>query len=98
MKLSPLKAIHAHCKGCIYDPKAGGSWVEQVEACTVTKCELYDHRKLTSKTRAILREKELAMLSPEQRDIAIEKSIKKRETFAKTRNKMTANSVNEEMK
>lgn len=38
------KAVHAYCKGCIYDKLAGGTWLDQVEACTVTNCELYEWR------------------------------------------------------
>jgi hypothetical protein len=68
-KISAQKAIYAHCKGCIYDPADKGTWVEQVEACTAIKCELYNHRKLTAKTRRILREKELALLPPSEQEI-----------------------------
>jgi len=67
--MSAKQAIKAHCKGCIYDPLAGGTWIEQVENCTITKCELYDYRPLTAKTRRILAEKKLAMLSAEEREI-----------------------------
>lgn len=79
VKLSAQKAIYAHCKGCIYDPKAGGTWIEQVEACTVIKCELYLHRKLTAKTRRLQREKELALLTPSQREIADKNKEKARQ-------------------
>ena len=35
-------SINKYCQSCIYDPKSGlGTWRQQVEACTVTKCELY---------------------------------------------------------
>lgn len=35
-------AINAYCKSCTYDPKAhGGTWRQQVEACTVTACPLW---------------------------------------------------------
>jgi hypothetical protein len=71
MKLSAQKAIYAHCKGCIYDPLAGGTWVEQVENCKITQCELYDHRKLTAKTRRLNRENYLAGLPQEERDIEL---------------------------
>jgi hypothetical protein len=40
-------AVNAHCKGCIYDPLAGGNWLQQVTACTVTNCEMYEWRPLT---------------------------------------------------
>ena len=39
------KAINAHCKACIYDPNARtGTWRQQVEACTVKRCDLYPVR------------------------------------------------------
>lgn len=37
-------AVKAHCKGCIYDPLAGGNWLQQVRNCTVTSCEIYEWR------------------------------------------------------
>lgn len=37
-------AINAHCKSCIYHESNGGTWRQQVEACTVTRCELYPVR------------------------------------------------------
>lgn len=67
--MSAKQAIKKFCKGCIYDPLAGGTWLEQVENCTITQCELYDYRPLTAKTRKNLDEKKLAMLSVEERGI-----------------------------
>lgn len=38
-------SINAFCKWCIYDPNGGGgSWRQQVEACTATDCPLYPVR------------------------------------------------------
>lgn len=79
IKLSAQKAIYAHCKGCTYDPKAGGSWIEQVEARTISNCELYEHRKLTAKTRRLRREKELALMTPAERRIVEEKMLKQQQ-------------------
>jgi len=42
--MSRQKAIDNHCKNCIYDPYAGGTWRQQVEECTVTDCALYKYR------------------------------------------------------
>ena len=40
--MSLRKAIDAHCKGCIYDPKSGGgTWREQVAQCSVISCALW---------------------------------------------------------
>lgn len=42
------KAIDAYCKDCTYDPKAGGgTWRQQTEACTITRCPLYPVRPLS---------------------------------------------------
>lgn len=41
------KIIDRHCKTCIYDPKAAGTWKQQVSLCTVTTCALYSARPVT---------------------------------------------------
>ena len=41
------KCINEHCKTCIYDPKAAGTWRQQVTLCTVTGCPLYLARPTT---------------------------------------------------
>tara|TARA_R110002094_G_scaffold63949_4_gene74185 strand:- start:3742 stop:4119 length:378 start_codon:yes stop_codon:yes gene_type:complete len=42
------QAINAKCTECIYDPLAGGgSWREQVTACTSGGCPLHDVRPTT---------------------------------------------------
>jgi hypothetical protein len=38
------KRINAHCVSCVYDDLAAGTWKQQVEACTVTSCPLWDVR------------------------------------------------------
>ena len=43
-KPSRKQAINAMCKDCIYDPTNGGTWLEQVTACTSTECPLYQLR------------------------------------------------------
>ena len=37
-------SINAKCKQCIYDPSNGGTWRQQVDACTVVSCPLFDVR------------------------------------------------------
>lgn len=45
---SRAKAINQHCKDCIYDDQGGvGTWRQQVEACTVVKCALYEFRPIS---------------------------------------------------
>ena len=53
-KRSMRAAINAYCRECTYDDafKGGGTWRMQTEACTVTKCPLYDFRPV-SKPRKI---------------------------------------------
>lgn len=53
-KPSKRAAINAKCKDCIYDPMGGGSWREQVEACTSPDCPLYELRpKSTARKQAV---------------------------------------------
>jgi hypothetical protein len=77
MKPSPKKAIATYCKGCIYDHHCSGNWREQVEACTITNCDLYDHRPLTAKTTALQRENLLAALPDHERAIVLERAEKR---------------------
>jgi len=42
--MSMRRAINAKCKDCIYDPKAGGSWLAQVAACSCSGCPLWPLR------------------------------------------------------
>ena len=44
---SPRKCINNHCKTCIYDPKAAGTWRQQVTLCPVSSCSLYPVRPVT---------------------------------------------------
>ena len=37
-------AIAAHCRECIHDPAALGTWREQTAACTRTTCPLWRFR------------------------------------------------------
>lgn len=46
-KKSLRKAIDAHCKSCVHDPVAPGTWLAQVTLCPVHKCELYGVRPTT---------------------------------------------------
>ena len=45
-RLTRKQAINANCKDCIYDPVSAGTWRQQVAACPVTTCALYDWRPL----------------------------------------------------
>jgi hypothetical protein len=48
---SMRKAINAMCKGCIFDPVAGGQWRQQVEACTSPECPLFELRPRSTAPR-----------------------------------------------
>ena len=42
------KCINDHCKACIHDPKAAGTWRQQVTLCSVTGCPLHVVRPTTN--------------------------------------------------
>ena len=44
------KCVEAKCKDCTYDHAAPGTWREQVEQCTVTRCPLWVVRPMTVAT------------------------------------------------
>lgn len=41
------KCVDDHCKTCIYDPQAAGTWRQQVTLCPVKICTLYPVRPAT---------------------------------------------------
>jgi hypothetical protein len=45
---TPLEAIAAACRQCIYDPAEPTSWREQIAACTQDRCPLHQHRPTTT--------------------------------------------------
>ena len=49
-KMSRTKAINEHCKNCIYDKLAPGTWRDQVENCKSQHCALWQHRPITVAT------------------------------------------------
>ena len=44
------KCIQSHCKNCTYDQSSPGTWREQVEACSVISCALWEVRPMTMTT------------------------------------------------
>jgi hypothetical protein len=44
MSISFRKLVNAKCKQCTYDPHGVGNWRQQVGACTVKSCPLWDAR------------------------------------------------------
>lgn len=80
-KTSPQKAILNYCKGCIYDPLAGGTFREQIENCQITHCELYEHRPRSKAVRDKQKQEYLDSLTPEERQLYEEKQLKKAEIF-----------------
>lgn len=71
-KLTLRQAVKQNCKDCCYDTTAGGTWLQQVEACQVTKCALWEHRPLTAATRKA-NEGELTDEQKERRRLAGER-------------------------
>ena len=43
-------AIRAKCKDCTYDPCAPGTYLQQIEECTVRSCPLWPVRPMTVAT------------------------------------------------
>lgn len=48
--MSRKNAIEQHCKDCNFDPLDTGTWRQQVEKCTQTRCSLYEYRPLPRST------------------------------------------------
>lgn len=67
-KLTPMKAIAAKCKECIYDEEAmgAGTMLQQIEDCTAPDCALFSLRPVTVKTRQKRRQAEIDAMTPEQ--------------------------------
>jgi hypothetical protein len=51
--MSRTAAINAKCKDCIHDSCAPGTWRQQVEACAIRSCPLWDFRPKSHSTRKI---------------------------------------------
>lgn len=60
------RAIENHCKDCIYDEAAAGSWRSQVEACADKTCNLWEVRPVTIGTREANRTKRIAAVEVEE--------------------------------
>ena len=85
------QAVKANCKDCIYDPGAGGNFLEQIEACTITSCHLHEHRPITSATKQKLKEATLALLTNEQRQNIEELRNERARIFKFNMNKQPGN-------
>ena len=48
-KRSRKQAIAEYCKECSYDPedKGAGTWRQQIEACVMSDCPLYEFRPMS---------------------------------------------------
>lgn len=53
---SKKRAIWAMCRDCIYDPMGGGSWRQQVDACTSPECPLYQVRPRSTAREVVQKE------------------------------------------
>ena len=42
--------VKQHCKNCTYDAAQPGTYLQQIENCTVTKCALWSVRPMTVAT------------------------------------------------
>jgi len=93
LSTSPRKAIANHCKSCAYDQQDAGNWRQQVEACTITHCDLYQHRPITGKTKRLQREHELSMLTPDQRELVEIRNENARQNMLNLHGRTTAAAV-----
>ena len=41
-------AVAKHCKSCVFDSRAAGTWRQQVTLCSVKKCDLWPLRPKTT--------------------------------------------------
>lgn len=46
-KLTRQQAINAFCKECNYDPADKGNWRQQITACTMRNCPLFEYRPVS---------------------------------------------------
>lgn len=54
--MASLKAaIRQHCKNCTYDQACPGTYLQQIEECTVKTCALWEVRPRTVATIALQR-------------------------------------------
>ncbi len=44
--MTRAQAINAYCRICIHDPRAAGTWREQVAICQCVDCPLWTYRPL----------------------------------------------------
>ena len=54
-KKSLRSAINAHCRSCGYDSldKGAGNWRQQIQACPVITCELYEVRPISKPKKPV---------------------------------------------
>jgi hypothetical protein len=69
--MNPRQAIKAKCKQCIYDPKTGGTFLAQIEACSVQSCPLWPLRPITEATKHKGREKREIPVQFRKRNVVI---------------------------
>jgi hypothetical protein len=62
-----MHKIYAKCIECIFDPEGGGgTWPQQVEACTATSCPLYSVRPRSRPETEAAKKKRLAREQKEE--------------------------------
>jgi hypothetical protein len=53
------KCVEDFCRGCGYDPKAAGTWREQIQTCSVKTCALWAVRPVSVQEQRKRRDAEL---------------------------------------
>ena len=87
-KLTPMKAIKAKCTDCIVDPLDKGTHIQQIENCPDSSCALHEHRPLTARTRANIKQERINNMNPMERCAYEAKSEKARKNMESIRGRM----------
>ena len=66
-KLSPARAIDEHCFDCGWDSGAEGSKHQQIEWCKDTNCNLWEHRPVTGKAKAEIKQAKYNAMSDSEK-------------------------------
>jgi hypothetical protein len=80
------QAVNDHCFNCIVDVTEPGTALQQISNCNCShNCDLWEHRPLTAKLRAIRNEKHLATLSEAERVSVQNRRLKASQNMLKIR-------------
>ena len=87
-KLTPMKAIKAKCTDCIVDPLDKGTHIQQIENCPDSSCALHEHRPLTAKIKAIIKQTRINAMPEVERQAYELKAEKARKNMENIRGRI----------